>query len=259
MPLTTDPVYPIPTFTVEAWPDPVIDELGHDPRSAYVERFWLPVLGPSTVWFLRRLADHLDREPDGFNLDLVDTARSLGVGMRGGRNSPMLKTIERSCRFGAARMHGTTSLAVRRRLAPLTRAQVERLPEPLQREHTVWLTRPRYLTDGRADEGTGPVARARPCSSSARTPTPSSASSTTGASTRPWPTRPCAGPSTPVAGPTSYRWPVGRAARWPWSAPLGHRCPGRARPSRSAPLLRPRRQLPRRRRRSSTRPADGGG
>ena len=143
MPLTTDPVFPIPTVSVEPWPDPVIDELGHDPRSAYVERFWLPVLGPSTVWFLRRLADQLDRQPEGFELDLVDTARCLGVGMRGGRNSPMLKTIERSCRFGAARMHGTTSIAVRRRLAPLTRAQVERLPEPLQREHTIWLTRPR--------------------------------------------------------------------------------------------------------------------
>jgi len=141
--LTSDPVFPIPSVAVEAWPDPVIDELGHDPRSAYVERFWLPVLGPSTVWFLRRVADRLDARPDGFDLDLVDTARSLGVGMRGGRNSPMLRTIERSCRFGAARMHGTTSLAVRRRLAPLTRAQVERLPEPLQREHAVWQSSPR--------------------------------------------------------------------------------------------------------------------
>ena len=34
---------------VEPWPDPVIDELGHDPRSAYVETFWLPVLGPTTT------------------------------------------------------------------------------------------------------------------------------------------------------------------------------------------------------------------
>jgi hypothetical protein len=143
MTLTSDPVFPIPSVAVEAWPDPVVDELGHDPRSTYVERFWLPVLGPSTVWFLRRVADGLDRRPEGFDLDLVETARSLGVGMRGGRNSPMLKTIDRSCRFGAARMHGTSSLAVRRRLAPLTRAQVERLPEPLQREHALWQTRPR--------------------------------------------------------------------------------------------------------------------
>jgi len=32
---------------VEAWTDPVVDRVGHDPRSTYVERFWLGVLGPS--------------------------------------------------------------------------------------------------------------------------------------------------------------------------------------------------------------------
>ncbi len=41
--------FPIDRLTVEAWPDPVIDQLGHDPRSAYVERFWLGVLGPSRI------------------------------------------------------------------------------------------------------------------------------------------------------------------------------------------------------------------
>ena len=140
---SVDPEFPISTCSVESWTDPVVDQLGHDPRSAYVERFWLPVLGPSTVWFLRRVADGLDQRPDGFTLDLVDTARSIGVGMRGGRNSPMMRTIERCCRFGAARMHGTTNLSVRRRLAPLTRSQVERLPQSLQRDHDAWLSRPR--------------------------------------------------------------------------------------------------------------------
>ncbi|NCY16777.1 MAG: hypothetical protein EBX39_08410 [Actinobacteria bacterium] len=140
------PVFPVMTLSVESWQDPVIDELGHDPRSAYVERFWLPVLGPSTVWFLRQLADRIDAQPEGFELDLVETAQSLGVGMRGGRHSPMLKTVERSCRFGAARMIGTTGLAVRRRLAPLTRAQTERLPRSLAQDHAQWLQRPRPTT-----------------------------------------------------------------------------------------------------------------
>jgi hypothetical protein len=137
------PVFPVISLSVEGWHDPVIDELGHDPRSSYVEKFWLPVLGPSTVWFLRQLADQLDVRPEGFDLDLVETAQSLGVGMRGGRHSPMLKTVERSCRFGAARMIGTTGLAVRRRLAPLTRAQTERLPRSLASQHAQWLQRPR--------------------------------------------------------------------------------------------------------------------
>ena len=145
MTLTTEPVFPTMTFAVETWTDPVIDQLGHDPRSAYVEKFWLPILGPSSVWLLRRLADGLDRHPEGFDLDLVEAAHSLGVGMRGGRNAPLLRTFERCCRFGAARMHGSSAIFVRRRLAPLTRSQTERLPDSLQREHDQWLSQPRTL------------------------------------------------------------------------------------------------------------------
>jgi len=142
MTVISEPTPPTLTLSVESWSDPVIDQLGHDPRSAYVEKFWLPILGPSSVWLLRRLADGLDRHPDGFELDLVDTAQSLGVGMRGGRNAPLLRTFERCCRFGAARMHGTGSISVRRRLAPLTRTQTERLPASLRTEHDHWLSRP---------------------------------------------------------------------------------------------------------------------
>jgi hypothetical protein len=127
--------FPIDRLNVEAWPDPVIDELGHDPRSAYVERFWLGVLGPSTVWLLRRLADQFDRQPDGFVLDLPETARALGVGMRGGRHSPFMRSVERVCRFGAGRWQSPTELAVRRKLPPLTRGQIERLSPTLQAEH----------------------------------------------------------------------------------------------------------------------------
>lgn len=143
MTLTSDPAFPTTFFSVETWSDPVIDQLGHDPRSAYVERFWLPVLGPSSVWLLRYIADRLDHHPEGFELDLIETAHSLGVGMRGGRNAPLLRTFERCCRFGAARMHGQSSIAVRRRLAPLTRAQTERLPDSLREEHEAWLGRQR--------------------------------------------------------------------------------------------------------------------
>jgi hypothetical protein len=133
-----DLTFPIDRLAVEPWPDPVIDELGHDPRSAYVERFWLGVLGPSTVWLLRRLADQLDQEPAGFDLDLTETARALGVGMRGGRHSPFMRSVERVCRFGAGRWQSPTQLAVRRKLAPLTRGQLERLSPTLQAEHDAW-------------------------------------------------------------------------------------------------------------------------
>lgn len=37
------------TVTVRPWADEVLDRVGFDPRSAYVERFWLGVIGPSTM------------------------------------------------------------------------------------------------------------------------------------------------------------------------------------------------------------------
>lgn len=125
---------------VEPWPDPVIDQLGHDPRSTYVEKFWLGILGPSTVWLLRKLAYEFDNHPDGFALDLNEAARSIGVGMRGGRNSPFVRSLERTTRFGVARFHGTETYLVRRKLPPLNLRQVEHLPESLRIEHANWVT-----------------------------------------------------------------------------------------------------------------------
>lgn len=136
---SSDPEFPLSTLQIEPWLDPLVDGVGHDPRSPYVERFWLVLLGPSTSWLLRRLADRFDAEPEGYTLDLGETATAIGVGNRGGRNSPFMRSIERSCRFGAARFLGAGTLAVRRKLAPLSARQVSRLPVPLQREHQAWL------------------------------------------------------------------------------------------------------------------------
>ena len=38
------------TLAIRPWADEVIDRVGFDPRSPYVERFWLGVIGPSTTW-----------------------------------------------------------------------------------------------------------------------------------------------------------------------------------------------------------------
>jgi hypothetical protein len=122
---------------VRPWADPVIDELGVDLRSAYVERFWLSTLGPSTTLLLRLLADGFDQAPEGFALDLADTANRLGLAARGGRNSPFMRAVERTTKFGLARLHGDT-FEVRRRVPPLNLGQVSRLPERLQSEHAAW-------------------------------------------------------------------------------------------------------------------------
>ena len=54
------PTFPESRLEIRPWPDPVLDNLGHDARSPYVERYWLPILGPSATLLVRRLAAALD-------------------------------------------------------------------------------------------------------------------------------------------------------------------------------------------------------
>jgi hypothetical protein len=123
---------------IRPWPDDVLDHLGFDPRSAYVEDYWLGILGPSTVWLLRRLAAGFEYSPEGFDLDLGETARSLGLGDRSGRHSPFVRSANRVIQFGLAQLSGPEELSVRRRLPRLNRQQLKRLSPALQARHAAW-------------------------------------------------------------------------------------------------------------------------
>jgi hypothetical protein len=122
---------------IRPWPDVVIDTVGHDPRSPYVERFWLGVLGPSTTWLMRRVATGLEASPAGFDLPLEDTARALGLGTPG-KHGPFMRALGRCCQFQLAQPEDDGVLAFRRRMPPLNRRQLVRLPESLQHEHDAW-------------------------------------------------------------------------------------------------------------------------
>ena len=137
-PRRPDPVFPEDRLIVRSWHDPVLDNLGHDPRSPYVEQFWLAVVGPSCLFLLRRLAARLERTPGGFELDPLDWARQLGLGMKGGKHGPFWRALDRACRFRLAQRNGEL-LVVRRRMAPLTARQIKRLPPSLQQAHQAWL------------------------------------------------------------------------------------------------------------------------
>ncbi len=132
--------FPEPLIEVTAWPDPVLDRLGHDPRSPYVERYWLSILGPSCLLLIRRLSIELEGSPEGLEFRPDQWALELGLGMKGGRHGPFWKALERACRFGAAKRNGPR-LAVRRRLPPLTVRQVDRLPDRLRASHGEWVAR----------------------------------------------------------------------------------------------------------------------
>lgn len=96
------------------------------------------MLGPSATWFLRHLADRLDVEPDGFQLDLAECAAAIGLGRHRGPTAAFPRMLSRCCQFRVVRATGPASIEVRRHLAPLSRRQIEKLSHPLQVEHARW-------------------------------------------------------------------------------------------------------------------------
>lgn len=138
------------TLTIVPWPDPIVDTIGHDPRSPYAETFWLPTLGPTSLLLLRHLANRFDSSPDGVELRVADASLALGVGNRDGSSSPVVRTLARLEQFDLA-VAGSPSptIAVRRTLPPLHERHVRRLPPDLQHLHEHWARRrladPRHL------------------------------------------------------------------------------------------------------------------
>ncbi len=124
---------------VMPWPDPVLDTIGHDPRSWYAETFWLPTLGPTALLLLRHLADRFEDSPAGLELPLADTSAALGLGPREGPSSPLVRTLTRLRQFELACDDGDRTLAVRRTLPPVHRRHVRRLPAALQARHAEWV------------------------------------------------------------------------------------------------------------------------
>jgi hypothetical protein len=114
--------------------------------------FWLNILGPTATWLLRRVVDGLDHYPGGYELDLEQTAKALGLGYSRGTLNPFARALHRCVLFGAAQpVDG--GLAVRRRLPPVSARHLARMPDHLRDAHRSWL---RAATSPEAE-----VARAR--------------------------------------------------------------------------------------------------
>lgn len=126
--------------TIRPWIDPIVDERGHDPRSAYVERYWLGVIGPTATWIMRRFADEFDRQPSGFVLDLDHTATSMGLSFTKGVNSPFGRALHRCVMFGLAQP-ASDGFVVRRRFPTVARRHLQRLPQDVLDEHEEWARR----------------------------------------------------------------------------------------------------------------------
>ena len=125
----------IEALPVRSWSDPVVETHGYPIDSRYVETFWLPILGPSATWALRRLARIA--ATNDMTISVTELARALGLGTGTGRTSMIARTLSRLVMFGMARWDGQ-ALAVRQAAAPLSARHLARLSPSLQRAHQSW-------------------------------------------------------------------------------------------------------------------------
>lgn len=139
-----------PTLIVMPWHDPGVEAHGYDPRGRYAELFVLPVLGPTATWLLRRLVDGLDSYPDGYELDLRETAAALGLSLTPDKSGPFTRAVHRCVMFGYARPD-PYGVQVRRMVPPLQPRQLGRLPEHLRHLHQEYVGRPSSLELTRAE------------------------------------------------------------------------------------------------------------
>ena len=126
----TDSALDAERFDVIAWDDPVVRRIGFAHDHPYVETHWLPVLGPTATWLLRRLATELAGRPGGLGVDASLLAASLGVARSGGGRGAFGRALQRCIMFGVVRMERAGEvplLAVRTHVPPLSRRQLERL------------------------------------------------------------------------------------------------------------------------------------
>lgn len=109
---------------------------GYPISSTYAELFWLPILGPTAMWLLRRLDRHLAAgdESQPAVLDETTLSLSLGLGNRTGHRSPYRRALRRIDSFGVVRTDGGT-VVVPRTLPRLRAGQVNRLPDALRAVH----------------------------------------------------------------------------------------------------------------------------
>jgi hypothetical protein len=120
------------TLTIEKLDDPVLDSHGQHVTSRYVEVFWLPVLGPTSLWLLRHCSFHTEHGP--YTVDARTLGRSLGVGAGPGRHNPLIRSLDRLVSFHCG-LRVFDRWALRTHLGPLPQRHLNRLPEALQEAH----------------------------------------------------------------------------------------------------------------------------
>lgn len=131
---------PLPSLRLHAVPHPSapVRRAGFALDHPYLEQCWAPIVGPTSVLLLRRMP-MLWREGLSVEVDPAELAASLGLGTGTGRNSPLVRTLDRLERFGFAQQRILGDLEVFTEVAPVADRQLDRLPAWSRQRHQVLL------------------------------------------------------------------------------------------------------------------------
>ena len=114
------------TWAARAVPNPDMSLTGD-----YLEFVWLPLLGPSATLVLRRFGRTLGA-PDHHRTHSIGRAAlaaGIGVGDGGGRNAPIMRTLNRLERFGFIEITDD-HIRVNPTVRPVPTGMLDRLPGP---------------------------------------------------------------------------------------------------------------------------------
>ena len=122
-----------------AHPDPRVHRAGFGLDHPYLERCWLPVLGPTSVLLLRRMPVLWQRDP-AVGVPVDELAVVLGLGHGTSRNSPVWRTVDRLARFNFASRVSDNQVDVYTEAPPLSVRHLATLPPSVQESHDRLLT-----------------------------------------------------------------------------------------------------------------------
>ena len=117
-----------------AHPDPRVHRAGFPLDDPYLERCWLPVLGPTSVLLLRRMPV-LWRDDPAVGVPVDELSTALGLGHGTGRHSPVWRTIDRLARFNFAYRVTDNQIDVYTEVPPLNTRHLAMLPASVGAAH----------------------------------------------------------------------------------------------------------------------------
>ena len=123
------------TTALAATPDPVLrfvmteTKNPHPTDGDYVREWYMARLGPTTTALLQMLARIGAAFPPGqvVTVPAVDVASKLGVGFKGGTNSPLNKALTRLVKFSDVEYRIDGALIVPTTMRPITNYDLNRM------------------------------------------------------------------------------------------------------------------------------------